>query len=133
MPATPKNDATTVDEYLAAVRPKQRAALENLRTAILAVVPGAEERISYKRPAVFLDGKVVVWYGAAEKHCAFYPGAVVQAFAEELAGFETSKGSVRFQPENPLPTRLVRQLVRAAIARRTKPRATSGKRRSGSS
>jgi uncharacterized protein YdhG (YjbR/CyaY superfamily) len=133
MPGKSRNDATSVDEYLAALRPKERAALENLRKTILAAVPGAEERISYKLPAVFVDGKVVVWYGAAEKHCAFYPGAVVQAFADELAGYETSKGTVRFQPEAPLPAALVRKLVKAAIAKRAKPKATSGKRRSGSS
>jgi uncharacterized protein YdhG (YjbR/CyaY superfamily) len=133
MPVRTKNEATSVGEYLAALRPKERAALENLRNTILAAVPGAEERISYKLPAVFLDGKAVVWYGAAEKHCAFYPGAVVEAFADELAGYATSKGTIRFPPDAPLPAGLVRKLVKAAIAKRAKPKATSGKRRSGSS
>ena len=60
---------------------------------------------------------MLLWFGAAEHHCALYPGAIVADFAEELAGFETRKGTVRFQPERPLPAALVRRIVKAAVAR----------------
>lgn len=107
----------TVAEYLAAVPAKQRAALRRLRKYILAAAPGAEDCISYRMPAVRYRGKVLVWYGASASHCAFYPGGLVKEFAAELAKFSTSKGTVRFQPEAPLPAALIRKLVKARIAR----------------
>ncbi len=73
-------------------------------------------------PAFRLDGKMLVWYGAAAKHCAFYPGAVVEAHADELKGYDTSKGTVRFPPDRPLPSQIVRKLVRARIAENAAPR-----------
>jgi len=106
----------TIDEYLAIVSPDKRAALEKLRRAIHAAAPGVVECLSYQMPAFRLDGKVLVWYGAGAQHCAFYPGAVVQDHLEELAGYETSKGTIRFQPDHSLPAALVRKLVNARIA-----------------
>jgi ribosomal-protein-alanine N-acetyltransferase len=111
-----KTKTTTTTDYLAALPPEQRAALEKLRKAILAAAPRAEECISYQLPAFRLDGKMLVWFGATKKHCAFYPGAVVQALADELSEYETSKGTIRFQPDHPLPAALVRKLVKARIA-----------------
>jgi uncharacterized protein YdhG (YjbR/CyaY superfamily) len=113
----PRFKAKTVDEYLAALPTDQRGALERLRAAIRAAAPRAQECMSYQMPAFRLDGKMLVWYGATAKHCAFYPGAVVGDFADELAGYGTSKGTVRFQPERPLPIALVRKLVKARIAK----------------
>jgi uncharacterized protein YdhG (YjbR/CyaY superfamily) len=111
--------AQTIDEYLTALPADKRAALQFLRRAIKAAVPRAEECISYGIPAFRLEGKVLVHFGAAAKHCAFYPGAIVEAHADELKGYDTSKGTIRFQPDTPLPSALVRKLVRAQIARRT--------------
>ncbi len=105
----------TVDEYLARVDPNQRAALNRLRRAIRSVAPRAEECISYQLPAFRLDGRVLVWFGAGANHCAFYPGGVVQAFKRELQDYKTSKGTVRFQPDHPIPVRLIRKLVKARI------------------
>jgi uncharacterized protein YdhG (YjbR/CyaY superfamily) len=107
---------TTVDDYLAGLSHDKRAALQRLRKNILAVIPSAEECISYQMPAFRYDGKVLVWFGAGANHCAFYPGAVVQQFEKELAGYETSKGTIRFQPDDPLPAALVRKIVKARIA-----------------
>lgn len=112
-----KGAPTTVDAYLAAVEPVKRAALERLRRTIKAAVPRAEECISYRIPAFRLDGKLLVHFGAAAKHCAFYPGAVLEPFEDDLARFETSKGTIRFQPDDPLPAPLIRKLVKARIAR----------------
>jgi uncharacterized protein YdhG (YjbR/CyaY superfamily) len=108
---------TTVEAYLAALPPEQRAALAHLRAVILSAAPGAVEGISYGIPTFKVGGKAVAHLGAAAKHCAFYPGAVMDEFAVELAGFSTSKGTVRFQPSAPIPDDLVRRIVRFNIAR----------------
>jgi len=113
--------AATIDEYLAPLPPDKRAALQWLRRHIKAAAPGAEECISYGIPAFRLDGKLLVHFAAAAKHCAFYPGAVVEAHREALKGYDTSKGTIRFQPDTPLPAALVRTLVNAQAARRARP------------
>ncbi len=112
----------TIDDYLGSLTRDKRAALQKLRRSIRAAAPRAEECISYGIPAFRLDGKVIAWFGAATSHCSFFPGSVVGQFAEELAGYDTSKGTVRFSPEEPLPARLVRKLVRARIARNAVPK-----------
>ena len=81
------------------------------------MVPRAEECISYGLPGFRVDGKMLVWFGASQKHCAFYPGAVVQEYKGGLRNYETSKGTIRFQPDNPLPSTLVRKLVKARMAK----------------
>lgn len=118
----------SVDGYLAALDDEKRAALEKLRKDIHAAAPKAEECISYGIPAFRLNGRMLVWFGAASKHCSFYPGAVVQAHAKELQGYATSKGTIRFRPDHPLPASLVAKLVRA----RAEENAAAVKRRQGS-
>ena len=113
----PKRKPATVDEYLAALRKDQRVALERLRQTIHSVAPRAEECISYQLPAFRLDGRMLVWFGAGANHCAFYPSGIVQDFADELKDFKISKGTIRFQPDHPLPATLVRRIVRARMAR----------------
>jgi len=127
-----KTKIGAIDRYLAALSSDKRAALERLRRTIRAAAPGAEECISYQLPAFRLDGKVLVWFGAGANHCAFYPGAVVEAYKAELEDYDTSKGTIRFQPDNPLPAGLVRKLVKARIAKNAAQRrpATSGAARS---
>lgn len=113
MPTKP----TTHDEYLAALTPDRRAALERLRKAIRAAAPKAEECISYGICAFRLNGPLV-GYGATANHCAFFlmSNSTVAAHPDDLAGYDTSTGTVRFQPDEPLPIALVRKLVRARIA-----------------
>ena len=108
----------THDEYLAAVSDDKRAALDELRKTIREVAPGAVECISYGLPAFRLDGKNLVAYGAAAKHCALYPmsAATIEAFRDDLKDYGTSKGTIRFQADHPLPAGLVRRLVVARIA-----------------
>ncbi len=128
MPPMSRVAAGTIDEYLAQLPPDKRAALQWLRRHIKAAAPGAEECISYGIPAFRLDGKLLVHFGAAARHCAFYPGAVVEQYARELAAYDTSKGTIRFPPDDPLPAALVRKLVKAQITRRAA--APSARRRS---
>jgi len=107
----------TIDEYLAALSDDQRAALGKLRRSIRAAAPAAEECISYQLPAFRLGGKLLVAFGAWANHCAFYPGAVVEALKNELGDYDTSKGTIRFLPDHPLPATLVRKLVKARMAK----------------
>ena len=110
----------TIDEYLAAVRPDQRAALEKLRKTIRAAAPKATECISY-RLAAFRQNGMLVAFGATANHCAFYlmSSTTVDAHKKDLEGYDTSKGTIRFQPDRPLPAPLVRKLVKARIAENT--------------
>jgi uncharacterized protein YdhG (YjbR/CyaY superfamily) len=113
----------TIDEYLDRLTSEQRAPLEKLRRAIKSAVPRAEECISYQIPAFRLDGRVLVWFHAASKHLSFFPGAApIKRYKAELAKYETSKGTVRFSPDEPLPATLVKKLVRARIAELSAPR-----------
>jgi uncharacterized protein YdhG (YjbR/CyaY superfamily) len=120
--------AGTIDEYLAQLPADKRAALQWLRRHIKAAAPGAEECISYGIPAFRLDGGLLVHFGAAARHCALYPGAAVESFRDELKAYDTSKGTIRFQPDDPLPAGLVKRIVQAQVARRRASRA--GARRS---
>ena len=106
----------TIDEYLARVGDDHRAALEDLRATIKQVAPAAEECISYGIPAFRLNG-MLVGFGATSKHCAFYlmSATTVDAHKQALARYDTSKGTIRFQPDDPLPATLVRKLVKARI------------------
>lgn len=124
MPAKAKTKATTIDQYLAAVRPDQRAALEKLRKTIKAAAPQAEECISYQLAAFRNDGRMLVAFGATDKHCAFYlmSDTIVPAHKEALKKYDTSKGTIRFQPDKPLPAALVKKLVKARIAENAGPR-----------
>ena len=108
--------AKTHEDYLAHVSSDKRAALEKLRRAIKAAAPNAEECISYQVPAFRLNGKFLVAYGAAANHCAFYPGSVLADLKSELRNYDTSKGTLRFPPEKPLPAALVRKLVKLRMA-----------------
>ena len=118
MRVKPRIKAQSIDEYLAALSDDKRAVLERLRKTIRAAVPKAEECLSYGLPAFRLNGRPLVAFGATESHCAFFPmsGITVEAHKHELKEYRTSKGTIRFQADNPLPASLVRKLVEARIA-----------------
>jgi uncharacterized protein YdhG (YjbR/CyaY superfamily) len=107
----------TVDEYLAAVPELARSAMNQIRAAIRSVVPAdTTEVISYGIPA-FKHKKVLVWYAAFANHCSLFPTAtVIDAFKDELRGFSTSKGTVHFPLEKPMPIELIKKMVRARVA-----------------
>ncbi len=107
----------TIDEYLQPLSKEKRAELEKIRRAIKSAAPKAEECISYGLPAFRLGGRMLMWFGAAANHCAIYPGAFpIQVHQDELKAFDTSKGTIRFPPDRPLPATLVRKLVKTRIA-----------------
>jgi uncharacterized protein YdhG (YjbR/CyaY superfamily) len=109
----PKN----VDEYLAGVPEPARGALNKIRAAIRsAVPPEATEAISYGIPAFKYKG-TLVWFAAFSDHCSLFPTAsVIEAFKHELKGFSTSKGTIHFTTDKPLPAALVKKLVKARVA-----------------
>ena len=116
----------TIDEYLAALSDDKRAALEKLRKTIRAAAPKAEECISYSLPAFRQNGMLVA-FGATANHCAFYlmSSSTVEAHKDELKSYDTSKGTIRFQADKPLPVALVRKLVKARIAENLERRGQS--------
>ena len=109
---------SAVDDHLAKVAPDQRAALEHLRATIRAAAPDATEAISYGIPAFKQDGRGLVAYAAFKAHCSLFPmsSAVIAELADELSGFTTSKGTIRFTTDAPLPDALVTRIVQARLA-----------------
>jgi len=108
--------ARNVDEYLAGVPKEARTTLEKLRKTIKAAAPMASEVISYQMPMYKHHG-MVVGFAAFKDHCSIFPGsAVIDAYKEELSRYQTSKGTIRFPADKPLPATLVKKLVKARIA-----------------
>jgi uncharacterized protein YdhG (YjbR/CyaY superfamily) len=122
----------TIDDYLAPLSDDKRAALQKLRKTIRSAAPGAKECIAYGIPAFRVQGRMLLAFGAAAKHCACYPGALpVRVLQTELADYSTSKGTIRFKADAPLPPALVRKLVKARVAEHAggKPAARRGGKR----
>jgi uncharacterized protein YdhG (YjbR/CyaY superfamily) len=110
--------AADVDSFLATQPAEVRTALERLRQVIAAAAPDAVESINYGVPAFKYRGHPLVSFGAGKNHCALYvqSPAVMDTHRDALAGLDTSKGTIRFTPDDPLPDDLVIKLVRARIA-----------------
>ena len=107
-----------IDDYLASVPPKTRAVLVELRKKIHALLPGAEECISYSLPAFRYQGRVVAGFSATSKGCSYYPfsGTTLGTMAGDLVGYSRTKSALHFGPAKPLPGVLVRKLIKARIA-----------------
>lgn len=108
----------TVDDYLAEAPVNVRAALAKLRKTIKSTAPAAVESISYGVAGFKYKNKPLVYFGYWKAHCSLYGirSRFVEAHAEELAGYELHKGSIRFTPEQPLSLDLIRKLVRSRVA-----------------
>ena len=113
----PASRTNPIDDYLAVLDADKRAALGKLRRTIRAAAPKAEECLSYGLPAFRQNGPLVA-FSASANHCSFFPmnGHTVEAHRKELKGYETSKGTIRFDPRKPLPAALVRKLVKERVA-----------------
>ena len=115
---TPVMGADEVDKYLAKIDEPKRSTLRALRRSIRAVVPEAEEGISYGMPAFRVGGKVVAGFAAFKNHLAYLPhsGSVLAGLADELVGYECTSGSLHFSVDQTLPDDLVERLVEAKLA-----------------
>lgn len=110
-----KNVAKDFNGYMRGFPPATQRLLKQMRQAIRKAAPGATERISYGMPAYFLT-KGFVCFAGYKKHIGFYPGAgAIATFAKQLAGYETSKGTVQFPLDKPLPLALVARIVKFRV------------------
>jgi uncharacterized protein YdhG (YjbR/CyaY superfamily) len=114
--AKSKSGTKTVDEYLAAIPESARSTFDKLRSTIWSVVPAeASETISYQIPAIRHKG-ILVWFAAFANHCSLFPtAAVMDEFKNELKGFTTSKGTVQFPLDKPLPVALIKKIVKTRV------------------
>jgi uncharacterized protein YdhG (YjbR/CyaY superfamily) len=113
-----RSAAKSVDEYLAGIPEPARSTLNKVRAAIRSAAPAeSTEAISYGIPAFKYKGRPLVWFAAFSDHCSLFPTAsVIEAFKDELKGFSTSKGTIHFPTDKPLPATLVKKLVKARLA-----------------
>jgi len=105
---------SAMDRYLADVPDADRRALERIRRIVMKAYPVAKESTYYGLPAFTLNGKAFVAFRSTRHHCSLHPlsGSVVDALADKLADFETSRGTIRFAPDKPLPEPLVRAVLK---------------------
>jgi uncharacterized protein YdhG (YjbR/CyaY superfamily) len=125
-----KKSFATIDEYIAAFPAETQKFLEEMRAVIKKAAPDAEEKISYQMPTFFLKGNLV-HFAMHKIHIGFYPTpSGIQAFADELSGYESSKGAVQFPMDKPLPLKLIGKIVKFRVAENLKKaEAKSGKKK----
>jgi uncharacterized protein YdhG (YjbR/CyaY superfamily) len=107
-----------VAAYLAALPPPLRARMRGIRAIVRATAPSAVEHFSYRIPGFRLDGRTLLWYAAFKRHIGLYPitPALLRTHRIDVSGYETSKGTIRFPFDEPLPAPLVKRLVKARVA-----------------
>jgi len=110
----------SIDEYIAGFPANVRQQLQQLRAAIKKAAPKAEETISYRMPTFKLEGNLV-YFAAFKKHIGFFPrSGVIEKLENELSDYETTKATVRFPYDRPIPVALVRQMVKLRVAENLK-------------
>ena len=107
-----------IDEYLKNVPSDRRRALQDLRKTIHAVIPDAQECISYRIPAFRFEGVVVAGFCATTKGCSYFPfsGSTLKTLAQYVSRYDQTKSSLHFSPDDPLPLTLVRRLIKTRMA-----------------
>ena len=129
MPAStkpdPKQAALQVRAYLAALPPATRKRMKQMQAAIKAAAPAATLAWSYSIPAMRLNDKILIWFAGWKEHTSAYPltGATRRVLGSALKGYKTSKGTVQFPLEAPLPITLLKRMVKARVAE-LKPKAS---------
>lgn len=102
-----------IDEYIAGFPKDVQEKLEKIRMTIKNVVPEAEETISYKMPTFNLKGKYLIYFAAHKKHIALYPAPIgIEEFKEEIAPYESGRGTLQFPLDKPIPFSLIRKIVK---------------------
>jgi len=113
---TDKTKYGSVDEYLSTMPEKVKDLLEEIRKTIKQIEPGVEEVISYNMPAFKFHG-ILVYYAAHKEHIGFYPGSSIvnEVFEKDLVKYETSKGTIKFPLDKPLPLGLIKRIIRFRV------------------
>jgi uncharacterized protein YdhG (YjbR/CyaY superfamily) len=107
----------TVDGYITGFPDETQEILNIIRKTIKEAAPDAKEVISYRMPAFKLNNRILVYFAAYNKHIGFYPTASgIEAFREEITGYETSKGTVKFPINKDMPLELIRRIVKYRVA-----------------
>ena len=104
-----------MDDYLDGLPASQRAALDRVRAVVTELAPEAEEGVSYGMPAFIYEGRPLLGFRAAKQHLSVFPfsPAAIESVKDRLEGFTLSKGTIRFTPENPVPEKVLADVVRA--------------------
>lgn len=103
---------TTIDEYIKGYPKEMQKLLTQMRKTIKKAAPKAEEAIKYGIPTFVLEGNLV-HFGGAKQHIGFYPGSSpINAFKKQLKGYKTSKGTIQFPLDQPLPLDLITEIVK---------------------
>ncbi|HEV2992372.1 MAG TPA: DUF1801 domain-containing protein [Candidatus Angelobacter sp.] len=129
-----KTDFKSIDEYIASRPETIQDVLRQVRRIIRKALPKAEEVISYQIPAYRLHSKVVLYFAGWKNHYSLYPasGHLVEAFKEDLARYELSKGTIRFPLSEPIPAKLIGQIAKfraKEAAEREKAKPSTSKKR----
>ena len=103
-----------VDEYIAAQPEATQVVLQKVRSIIRKVLPKADEVISYQIAAYKINGRAVIYFAGWKKHFSLYPttAPIVEALGDELAGYEISKGTIRFPLSEPVPVKLIQKIAK---------------------
>jgi uncharacterized protein YdhG (YjbR/CyaY superfamily) len=110
-------NAKNIDEFIAGSPKNTQELLKKMRSIIQKAAPGTEEAINYGIPTFRLNGRNLVHFSGYKEHIGFYPGAAgIESFKEELSKYKTSKGTVQFPLDKPLPVGLITQIVKFRIA-----------------
>ncbi|MFD1318801.1 iron chaperone [Loigolactobacillus zhaoyuanensis] len=102
----------TIDDYIATLAPMQLEVAQIMRELLHDAAPQATETIAYNMPAIKQNGRVLVYFAPAKQHLGFYPTPdPIVAFADQLQAYPTSKGTIQFPYGQPLPVKLIKQIV----------------------
>ncbi|HLN89640.1 MAG TPA: DUF1801 domain-containing protein [Candidatus Binatia bacterium] len=108
----PKKGFKTTDEYIASFPQNVQSALKQTRQAVKEAAPEAQEVISYSMPA-FKQKGILVWFAAFKNHIGFFPKvSAMEAFKDKLSDYQTSKGTIQFQLDKPIPVDLIKEIVK---------------------
>lgn len=112
-----KSGFSSIDEYIATFPEPVQAVLQELRATIKAAAPDATEKISYQMPAFALKGNLV-YFAAWKNHIGFYPGSAarLEPLKDQLAAYASTKGSIHFPLDKPLPLDLITRIVELRVA-----------------
>ncbi len=122
MPSSTKPDAkqvaAQVRAYLAALPPETRKRMKQMQTVIKAAAPGATQAWSYSIPAMGLNNRILIWFAGWKEHTSAYPltGDTRRALGSALKGYKTSKGTIQFPLDVPLPVGLLKRIVKSRVA-----------------